>query len=321
MPVPTSVTGISVLQRRWPATLAPQVSLWDHWGMRNSSRCILVLATLALVGAPAFGATPGQASESTPQRELLKPPTHSIPSPITDHFALKGIYFQPKVSTLLRYDSSTGATGTEFSVEDTLGLGDALNQGTIEMWLRMSERHRLRVDYYKMTRKGDVVLDQLVTFGDSTFLPGERVVSNMDLRELGLTYTYSLLRRETIEVGVGLGLHLLQVEGAAEVPLRFVGEDFDTAGPMATLAVDGTWRIKERFSVNARVQYFQGNIDAVDGLFGAYHLDVQYRWRPNFAIGLGYSQTRMKVDSTDPDFSGLFDMEYKGPEAFIRVSF
>jgi hypothetical protein len=28
----------------------------------------------------------------------------------------------------------------------------------------------------------------------------------------------------------------------------------------------------------------------------------------------------MKVDSTDPDFSGLFDMEYKGPEAFVRVS-
>jgi hypothetical protein len=265
--------------------------------MGISSRFSLVLAVLA---TPAFAGAP--ATEAP--RELLQPPTHAIPSPITDRFALKGIYFQPKVGTQLRYDSSTGVPGTEFSAEDTLGLDDALNQGTIEMWLRMGERHRLRVDYYKMNRKGDVVLDQLVRFGDSVFLPGERVVSNMDLRTLGLTYTYSLFRREAFEIGLGLGLHLLQLEGAAEVPVRFAGEDFDTAGPMATLALDGTWRIKERFSVNARVQYFQGNIDTVDGSYGAYHLDVQYRWRPNFAFGLGYSQTRMKVDSTDRALPG-----------------
>jgi hypothetical protein len=314
------VTGISVLQRRGPATLASRGGVWDHRPMRSSSRWSLVLAALVVPHfwvLPAFGAAP----EAAPPRELLQPPKHSIPSPITDRFALKGIYFQPKVATQLRYDSSAGVPGTEFSAEDTLGLDDALNQGTIEMWLRMGERHRMRVDYYKMTRKGDVILDQLLQFGDSTFLPGERVVSSMDLRSLGLTSTYSLFRRETFEIGLGLGLHLLQVEGAAEVPARFAGEDFDTAGPMATLALDGTWRIKERFSVNARVQYFQGNVDAVDGSYGAYHLDVQYRWRPNFAFGLGYSQTSMKVDSTDPDFSGLFDLEYKGPEAFVRVSF
>jgi len=317
------VTRLSVLQRRPPATLALQVRVWDHPGMSipsriRPSRWILALAALS---GPAFGAAPPAGQGADAPRELLQPPTYSIASPITDRFALKGIYFQPTVATLLRYDRSTGATGTEFSVEDTLGLDDALNQGTIEMWLRMAERHRIRVDYFKMTRKGDVILDELLLFGDSTFLPGERVVSDMDMRSLGLTYTYSVFRRETFEIGVGLGLHLLQIEGAAEVPARFVGEEFDVAGPMATLALDATYRIKERFSVNARVHYFQGNIDEVDGSYGAYHLDVQYRWKRNFAIGLGYSQTSMTVDSTDPDFSGLFDLEYKGPEAFVRVSF
>jgi hypothetical protein len=317
------VTGLSVLQRRGTATLALGGGLWDHRDMPIPSRtwpsriCVVlaVLAAPALI-APVMGAT----AEPEAPRELLKPPTHSIPSPITDRFALKGIYYQPSVSTLLRYDSSAGVPGTEFTAEDTLGLDKELNQGSLEMWLRMAERHRIRVDYFKMTRHGDVVLNQVLNFGDTTFLPGERVVTNMDLRTLGITYTYSLWRRETFEIGLGLGLQLLQLQGSAESPVRFVGEKFDTAGPMATIALDGTWRFTQRFSANARIQYLQANVGSVDGLYGQYHLDVQFRWRPNMAFGLGYSQTRMKVDSTDPSFAGLFDMEYKGPEAFIRVS-
>ena len=282
--------------------------------MRIPSRYSLLLAVLA---APVLGA---EAQPDAP-RELLKPPTYSIPSPITDHFALKGVYYQPSVDTLLRYDSSTGVPGTEFLAEDTLGLDDELNQGSIEMWIRMADRHRLRVDFYEMSRKGNVVMDEVLRFGDTTFLPGENIVSDMDLRTLGLTYTYSIFRHETFEIGFGLGVHLVQMQGEAEAPARFAGEDFDVAGPMASLALDGTWRFLEKFSVNGRVQYLQGNLDEVDGLYSQYQLDVQYRMHRNLAFGLGYSQTRMKVDSIDPDFSGMFDLKYAGPEAFVRVSF
>ena len=52
------------------------------------------------------------------------------------------------------------------------------------MWIRMADRHRLRVDFYEMSRKGDIVMDQVVRFGDTTFLPGERVVSDMSLGTL-----------------------------------------------------------------------------------------------------------------------------------------
>ncbi len=277
------------------------------------SRLCVVLAALA---APAFGA----AAEAEAPRELLQPPTHDIPSPITDRFALRGVYYQPSVDTQLRYDSSTGVPGTVFTAEDTLGLDNQLNQGSLEMWFRMADNHRVRVDYFQMIRQGDVVLDQPLNFGNTTFLAGDRVVSKMDLRTFNITYTYSLVRHETFEIGLGLGLQLVQVSGSAESPVRFVGEHFDVAGPMASVALDGTWRFTQRFSANARLQYLQGKFNAIDGLYGQYHLDVQYRWRPNMAFGLGYSQTHTRVDSTDPNFSGLFDMVYKGPEAFIRVS-
>jgi hypothetical protein len=254
-------------------------------------------------------------------RELLKPPEEAKKNPITDRFAISGIYYQPSVETGIRYDRSATLPGTPISAEDTLGMDDALNQGTMQMMFRMAPKHRLRVDYYKMTRKGEATLDELVIFGNDTFLPGDDVVSSMDLRLLGLTYTYSIFRRERWELALGLGLHLMEIKGEAEVPARFVGETFDTAGPFASAAVDGTFLITKRFSFNARAQYFTGDASDVDASYGNYHADVQFRAWPNLSFGLGYTSMSMRIDSTDVDFSGRFTLKTRGPEAFVRVSF
>ena len=51
-----------------------------------------------------------------------------------------------------------------------------------------------------------------------------------------------------------------------------------------------------------------------------YHLDVQYRWRKNFAVGLGYSsiESDLLIDGTP---GGQFNLKTDGPELFFRASF
>ena len=87
------------------------------------------------------------------------------------------------------------------------------------------------------------------------------------------------------------------------------------------LALDGTWRFTPRFSLNARANYFKGDAEDVRGSYMNWHADVQFRWKRNFALGAGYSYTRMFVDSTDVGDSGTFRHLYRGFEAFARVSF
>lgn len=273
----------------------------------------LVLAAFVL---PAFAA-----EQAAPGRELLQPPKVQVASPITDRFALRGVYFRPTVDTMVRYDSSAGAPGTLLDAEDTLGLPGQRDMGSLDMMFRMLERHRIRADFTKLSRGGDTLLGQPVFYGDDQFFANERVRTAMDLRKLGLTYTYSALRREKVEIGLGLGLHLLQLDGTVEAPARFVRERLDTAGPFATLVADATWRVTRRFSLNASAHYLDASIDEVEGGYTAWHADVQYRaWR-NLSFGAGYSHTRYRIDSTDPDFSGYFNLKYSGPEAFVRVSF
>lgn len=261
------------------------------------------------------------AAESQSQRALLQPPTMSIASPITDRFAVRGLVFQSSVDTRVRYDSSAGNPGTLVSGEDTLGMRDKLTRGSLDLMFRIGERHRIRAGFSKLTRNGDVVLQQEVRYGDDVYVANDRVLSSLDVRRVAIGYTYSLLRREKVEIGLGLDLHLLQIDGSARVPARFLNEQLDTAGPFATVAGDLTWRFTRRFSVNADVHWFDASIDEVEGGYLQWHGDVQFRAWPNLAFGLGYTHARYRVDSTDPDFAGFFNMKQAGPEAFVRVSF
>jgi hypothetical protein len=227
----------------------------------------------------------------------------------------------PNITTEVRNDASNGTPGTLLSAEDTLAMADKKKQGGLDLQFRLLDRHRIRASFYELNRSGDVVLNQLVRFGDSTYIVNDRVLTKMDLRKLDLDYTYSFLRRERIELSAGLALHLLQAEGRLEAPARFVRENLDVAGPFATLAFDGTWRFTKRFSLNAQGNYLKGHVSDVHGSYKAWNTDVQFRWWPNFALGAGYSVTRFFLDSQDPTESGLFRFNYKGPLAFVRVSY
>src|SRR3954462_6547227 len=54
--------------------------------------------------------------------DVLKPDSRAIPSPVTDRFSMRVIYFQPSVTTNIRLDATDGTPGTLLNAEDDLGL-------------------------------------------------------------------------------------------------------------------------------------------------------------------------------------------------------
>src|SRR5262249_59102725 len=123
-----------------------------------------------------------------------------------------------------------GPAGTTVSGERDLGLDSRIPQGRIEIMFRLRERHRLRVDYFETNRRGDNVIGRQILFGDVTFLPGDRVTSSIDWRQFGLTYTYSVLRRDRLELGIGLGAYFLEAEPRGPVQPKQLGKEGPGAG-------------------------------------------------------------------------------------------
>lgn len=296
--------------------------------MRSSSMVVVAALVVAFTSGCASRRAAEEAepvkertAKARTGEEITNRRGRQIGSPITDHFYLRGAYFNAAVTTDVRLDASNGTPGTLLSAEDDLGLDDQIDQARLEVMFRMRERHKLRVDAFRTRRDGDVVLNRPIIFGDNVYAVNDRVISKADWQMLGFTYTYSFLRKEKFELGAGLGLHVLEAEARGEVRARNIREEGSGVGALPSIAVDGTWRISKRFSLNGRGQYFSANVSDFSGSMADYHLDVQYRWRQNFAVGLGYSLIDINVESDSQDFPGLFDLNAKGPELFFRVSF
>src|ERR1700691_1633084 len=236
------------------------------------------------------------------------PPPWPLASPITDHLSLSGGFYWGHIQTYGQFDTGKGAPGTPLSAEHDLGLTNEAYQPRFEIIFRLEQRSRLRVDFLDVRRNGENELDRTIQFGDQTFQPNVLLQSTIDWRQMDITYTYSLLRGERYELGAGLGVHLIEAEAIAQVPSTPQRVDYSEAGPFATLALDGSYLIARRWSLNARANYMHLTVRDFTGELEDYHADVQYRWRRNFAVGIAYDYSQAEVNVRDRDPSGFVQL-------------
>jgi len=286
--------------------------------MRNWLAVAAVI--LGVPTAPAFADRDHDPNSGAP----LPPHRHETPSPITDHFYIRGTFYDPQVRTHLRVDPSQavpGVTGTPVNGENILGLPDRLRQGRVEFMFRLRERSKVRVDYFEADRSGSKVLANDVVFGNQTFAAGQLTQTSLDWRQFDITYTYSLVRNDRFEVGTGVGIYFLQVDAIGQVPARNQRQEVTAATPFPALPLDLTWRISSRWAATVRGAYLKATLSGFRGWYADSHEDIQYRWNPNFAIGLGYAAIRTSLTRRGGSFPGAFAMSISGPEAFVRFSF
>jgi hypothetical protein len=283
---------------------------------------------LAPAAAALFALTTAQAqtSDHDPNSGAPLPPSHKheTTSPITDRFYVRGSYWAPHVTTLLQvnpHNAPADVHGTTLSAERDLGLESRLNQGEFEMMFRLGNRNKIRVNWLEVDRGTTHQLAENINFGQETFPVNSLLQSQLDWRIFTMTYTYSVIRNDWVELGTGLGIHLLEAEAQAQVNATFQRQDVSGAGAFPTIPLDFAFRISQRWSVTWRGQYFHAAISNFDGWLADLHEDVQYRWKKNFAVGVGYSSVRAKLALSTGNFPGQFHMALEGPEAFFRVSF
>jgi hypothetical protein len=290
--------------------------------MRMRLPCSAAAVLLVLHAAPAL-------ADRDPQSGAPLPPKkHQNSSPITDHFAASVSYFPSKLNTTLRADPTVGpagAQGTTMNAEQALGLPDSLHKGTVQFMFRLGERNKVRMAYLEQDRSGNQVLTNDIVFANAVFLAGLPASSTLDYKQFNITYTYSFIRNERFEVGSGLAVYFLQVDGIITQAQPFtiaLHEEVSGASPFPALPFDLTWCISSRWAATAHGAFLKATVSGTQGWFADEHADIQYRWNPNFVLGLGYSETRSSLtNDTSSSFRGYLNISIKGPEAFVRFSF
>jgi hypothetical protein len=284
--------------------------------MRNWLAVAAVI--LGVPTAPAFADRDHDPNSGAP----LPPHRQETPSPITDRFYIRGTFYDPQVRTNFRVDQSfRGMTGTPVNGEQDLGLPNRLHQGRVEFMFRLRERSKVRVDYFEADRSGSKALANDVVFGNETFAAGQLSQTSLDWRQFDITYTYSLVRNDRFEVATGLGVYFLQVDAIGQVPAQNQRQEVSGASPFPVPTLDLTWRISSHWAATGSGAYLKSALNGVRGWYADVHEDIQYRWNPNFAIGLGYASIRTSLNRRGGTFPGAFAMSISGPQAFVRFSF
>ena len=254
---------------------------------------------------------------------FARPPVEEPDNLINDRFTLQAGFILSSNVTDLRRDSSAGTLGTDVSSEKDLGLPSKKLTGFGELMFRMKDRHRIRLsDYYlPLDRHGTVVLANTINFGDTTYNSGDTVVSSLKVRSFALTYTYSFIKNTRLELGASLGFNILSFDGQVSVPTRLRTEYAQNSAPAPLGGVDATFRMSNRFYLEARAQYVKGSISGVNASLQTFNGNLLYRLMPNVTFGLGYIGYSANVAVSTVGDSGHYKLSSKGPQLFARVGF
>jgi hypothetical protein len=246
-------------------------------------------------------------------------------SPTEERVRLSLGIMQTKAKTTLRVDTDAGAPGTVVDGEGELGLDNSRIEPKFQAMVRVGEDNRLRFDYFTLDRSDQKTLAtaQPIEFGNVTLQPGYPVQTDLNLELIGITYGYSFVHRQNLEIAGTLGVNIVDISARARVQTQTLNLDQseDLAGPYPALGIDATWVLSRRFYLDGRAQYLRVSVSDLNGSLGVYELDALYRFRPNVSFALGYDLVRVRLASSQSNQSGQFEFDGRGPELFVRVAF
>jgi hypothetical protein len=245
-------------------------------------------------------------------------------SPTEDRVRISLGLTQTTATTSFQLDPSNGNPGTVIDGENTLGLDRKQVDPEFEVEVRAGERNRLRISYASLDRDDTRTLTAgPLVYGNSTLQVGDPVHTDLSIRAFGLTYGYSFVRNDRLELAATLGVTDADIDSRVQVETasRHIDISHSYAGPLPVPGFEATWVLSQRFYLDAHAQYLKAAIHQLSGTTSQYELHALYRLRPNISFALGFSSLTSDVTSRKSGSGGFADFSAHGPQLFARVAF
>ena len=246
--------------------------------------------------------------------------------------------FFPSLSTGIAING-TNVTPPPIDVEDVLGVDDSDTVGWAGVQWHISRRNTLEFEYFKLDRDGFIDLfPNPVEVGDLIIESGS-INTAFDVAVSRLTYGFSIMRNERMDLQLKAGLHIadlsaaLQLAGAVcdvtlgEMPPGCPGgqtpvaQSEDVTAPLPHFGVSFGYAITPTIATNFQVIGFAIELDDIDG--SILEIDADLAWQPwrHFGFGVGLRYFNTNVDAGTSELNGEFDIEYFGPTVYVAATF
>jgi outer membrane protein len=253
--------------------------------------------------------------------DIFQPRDYDGSAPRTPQFDFKVGAFRDHIDSQVKRDTSGGVPGFAVDLEEILGAPGEKTVLQLEGILRIGHYHRLELGYFELNRDALVTLENDINFGDEIFPAGIEVESRMKAKTLTLSYGYSLIRDAQKEIGVMGGVHYTSFDTNIASAASGQAERSHAAIPLPIIGAFASFFLREKLTVNAKLQIFRTDFDRYEGSLNYATLDIQRRFGERVSLGLGYSYYDMKLSSSDNDVNGYLKVRHNGPMIFLTAGF
>ena len=288
----------------------------DTNGLRRSG--IAIIMALAAGALPQYAVAADQ-GDSPPQKLIDQEFT----------IALGGFF--PRVQSTVTLTSPRGF-GKEFSGDD-VGLDKDISSAWMHFNWRFKPRHQFQAEWFLLNRDGERVTDRPLEIGDAVIGVGSSLEAEMDVNVGRLTYGYSFLRDEQLDLAFLVGFHIATVKAtvtaAGNVTVNgvpVIGSRTESGGtqtlPLPHIGGTATYAFTPRFTGEFSLLVFALDLGDYAGSLLETDAFLAYQLTKHFGIGGGlkYFNLNLKAN-TSRGGSAAYNYKFFGPAVFGYASF
>lgn len=237
-----------------------------------------------------------------------------------------GAYFSDN-DLSIRADGSDDIPGTHVDFQRDLGFDDSETAVTWQADVAFFDRHQISAFGYGYDSDAERTLSADFDIDDETFRADAAFAGDLDIRILGLAYTWYFHHGERNAFGVGLGAVRYELDSglAASIDINGTVEtataaiDEDAWAPMIRAEYVQVLSPHWRLSVEAAaVRKPSGSVSgtAIDAGVGV----EWYPWR-HLGVAVRYNYHDIDLDLDKSSYSGEINVENRGPQVLATLRF
>jgi hypothetical protein len=208
---------------------------------------------------------------------------------------------------------------------DDLGLDDdqiAPVAGVISHW--WNRRLTVRFDYFGYHDDAKAKADFSFDWDGDPIPVNADLDSNLDLDIYALNISYNFIRSDRAQVGVGLGVHLADVDIGLTGSVNGVtvaSGDADVLAPLPNFYLSGAYAFTDKILARAGAGGFSMSYGDWDGRLLFVNAFLEYWPWQHVGFGAGYRYVDAKVDYEPGHKKEEYEFRLPGPIAYIAIGF
>lgn len=234
-------------------------------------------------------------------------------------------------SSKLRVDNQSQDQGSSVNLRDELGLEKQQSSYWVSAEWRFAPRHRIGINYSQFKLTGSGTAPREIQIGDEIYPPGTTVDTEIKLRFVPITYSYSLIKHDHHELAVTVGIYWSSLRFTAQGSASLGGKDpgtdvrADVDLPLPLIGLRYEYNFSEHWSAGLqggvlKIKYDKDPLN-MQGEIWAVRPSAEYRFSRHMGLGLAVEAILVDLKVTKASLQGRLQYQYWAPQLYLRARF